>query len=94
MAGDWAWRNGEAIRSAGRPVESELPERAVKHRARLNAIHCLIVGIGYPERDLGWENLSSHGRRRSSRNMIVDGALFEILNPEQVQILERIHMHE
>ena len=75
-------------------MESELPERAVKHRARLNAIHCLLVGIGYPERDLAWENLSSPRRRRPSRNMIVDGVLFEFLNPEQVQILERIQTHE
>ena len=65
-----------------------------KHQARLNAIHCLLAGIGYPDRDLGLEDMSSPRRPGRPRNMIVDGVLFENLNPEQVQILEQIHMHE
>ncbi len=65
-----------------------------KHQARLNAIHCLLSNLDYPERELSSSKVEVVKRRRRSHNMIVDGVLFENMSPEQVQILERIHMHE
>ena len=64
-----------------------------KHQARLNAIHCLLSGFDYPDRDLG-STLPRSPDQHRPRNMIVDGVLFENMSPEQVQILEQIHMHE
>ncbi|MCY3694470.1 MAG: hypothetical protein OXG77_04575 [Chloroflexi bacterium] len=60
----------------------------------MNAIHCLMAGIAYLDRDRGLENLSSPRRRRPSRNTTADGVLFENPNPEQVQLLNQILMHE
>ena len=65
-----------------------------KHQARLNVIHCLLANFDYPDRDLSPAQTQAARRNRRIRNMIVDGVLFENMSAEQVEILERIHMHE
>ncbi len=65
-----------------------------KHQARLNVIHYILSSFEYDGKNLSLSALDAVAGSKRLTNMIVDGVLFEDMNPEQVAILERILVHE
>ena len=65
-----------------------------KHQARLNVIHCVLSRFEYDGKDLSPESLEPRTDADKLTDLIVDGVLFEDMNPDQVEILERTLIHE
>ena len=65
-----------------------------KHQARLNVIHYILSQFEYDGKDLSLESIQPQDDEPSLTDMIVDGVLFTDMAPEQVEVLERILMHE
>ena len=65
-----------------------------KHQARLNVIHYILSQFDYDGKDLSLESIQPQDDEPFLTDMIVDGVLFKDMAPEQVEVLERILMHE
>ncbi len=65
-----------------------------KHEARLNVIHYMLSRFEYDGKDLSLESVQAALDESGLRDMIVDGVLFERMNADQVEVLERMLMHE
>ncbi len=65
-----------------------------KHQARLNAIHCLLSRFSYDRRDLALSSANSDSEEERFTRVVIDGVLFSGMTADQIEILERIHMHE
>ena len=65
-----------------------------KHQARLNAFHYILSQFDYPGKNLSLESIQPQTNGRYLTDMIVDGVLFKDMDPDQVEVLERILMHE
>ena len=65
-----------------------------KHQARLNVIHHILSQFEYEGKNLSIESILPETNGRQLTDMIVDGVLFKDMAPDQVEVLERILMHE
>ena len=65
-----------------------------KHQARLNVIHLILSQFAYDGKDLSLESIEPALNGHALIDMIVDGVLFKDMDPDQVEVLERILMHE
>ncbi|CAI8030388.1 Probable polyphosphate kinase PKK2A [Geodia barretti] len=65
-----------------------------KHQARLNVFHYILNHFEYDGKNLSLESIEPHTNGRYLTDMIVDGVLFKDMDPDQVEVLERILMHE
>lgn len=65
-----------------------------KHQARLNVIHYILSRFEYEGKDLSLESIQPDINRNNPTDLIVDGVLFKDMNADQVEVLERILMHE
>ena len=65
-----------------------------KHQARLNVIHYILSRFEYDGKDLSPESLEPPAGSGKPADLIVDGVLFEDMNPAQVEVLERMLIHE
>ena len=65
-----------------------------KHQARLNVIHYILNRFEYEGKDLSLESIQPDLNGYALTDLIVDGVLFKDMDPDQVEVLERILMHE
>ncbi len=65
-----------------------------KHQARLNAIHFILSSFEYEGKDLSLQSLKVDGSSDELTSLIVDGVLFRNMDTDQVEVLERILIHE
>ncbi len=65
-----------------------------KHQARLNVIHYILSRFEYEGKDLSLESLQPETDSDKLTSVIVDGVLFKDMDADQVEVLERILMHE
>ena len=65
-----------------------------KHQARLNAIHFILSSFEYDGKDLSLQSLKVDGSSDELTSLIVDGVLFRNMDTDQVEVLERILIHE
>ena len=65
-----------------------------KHQARLNVFHYILSQFDYNGKNLSLESIQPPTNGHYLTDMIVDGVLFKDMDPGQVEVLERILMHE
>ena len=65
-----------------------------KHQARLNVFHYILSQFDYNGKNLSLESIQPPTNGHYLTDMIVDGVLFKDMDPDQVEVLERILMHE
>ena len=65
-----------------------------KHQARLNVFHYILSQFEYDGKNLSLESIQPQANGHYFTDMIVDGVLFKDMDPDQVEVLERILMHE
>ena len=65
-----------------------------KHQARLNVIHLILSQFDYIGKDLSLESIEPELNGNELTDLLVDGVLFKDMAPDQVEVLERVLMHE
>ena len=65
-----------------------------KHEARLNVIHYILSRFEYGGKDISPESLEPETDSGKLTDLLVDGVLFKDMNPDQVEVLERMLIHE